>query len=304
MRIALPWPYLHEESPVDIDKDILIALLAVRLQGGQAAPADAAALKALKKQIEQARRDGLLAQSEIRLPAVSKSGKASTKKAKVIGLTPEGEQLLQRAADADALRAATAVGLTALQHTLESDRQALRAEVAALAGKGKAAAAPGKEIGELAKKVADMAARLQRLEAALDRGADPALPDRIDQHFDALRARLEETLRGLPAVPVAVPPPPPIAPPSLRAALRDAYERLCGFREFEDGIVPLPRLYHEAARLRPGLTSAEFRREIETLWNSRVLQCHVLNEVREAADTETAFWKDDKLYYFIYWPGP
>src|SRR5262249_24536637 len=95
--------------------------------------------------------------------------------------------------------------------------------------------------------------------------------------------------------------PPPESVDTLRTALRTAYDRLCCYREFQDGLVELPRLYDEAAKAVPELSVAAFRREVESLWQNNAVQLRILNEVREAEEAEKAIQRDNKLYYFLYW---
>jgi hypothetical protein len=85
--------------------------------------------------------------------------------------------------------------------------------------------------------------------------------------------------------------------------LHRAYEELkAHYREFQEGMVDLPRLYHEARRARPDLSVEEFRREILALESHRALDLHIRNEVRDAPEPEKAIRRNDKLYYFVYWP--
>ena len=64
----------------------------------------------------------------------------------------------------------------------------------------------------------------------------------------------------------------------------------------------LPRLFHEARRSRPGLSVEEFQRELLALEAKRVVDLHIRNEVRDAPEADKAIRRNDKLYYFVYWP--
>ena len=89
----------------------------------------------------------------------------------------------------------------------------------------------------------------------------------------------------------------------MQAALRKAYDELkAHFREYQEGMVELPRLYHEVRRARPDLTVADFHRELLTLETNRVIDLHIRNEVRDAPEPDKAIRRNDKLYYFVYWP--
>jgi hypothetical protein len=87
----------------------------------------------------------------------------------------------------------------------------------------------------------------------------------------------------------------------LRAALRSAYDHLCLFHEFRDKLVEIPRLYHEAAELLPGLSAQRFRRELEALSAERQVELHKLNEAHLAKERELAIEKDGRLYYYVFW---
>lgn len=128
---------------------------------------------------------------------------------------------------------------------------------------------------------------------------------------DEVLAALREKL-GSPATPVAPKPqppvshapasPPPVAPAAdLRTVLKQSYDHLCEFVEFQHELVPLPRLYREAVKRMPGLTPDVFQSELWRMNDERVIQLHVLNEVREAKDPELAIFRNDRLYYFARW---
>jgi hypothetical protein len=230
----------------------------------------------------------------------------------------------------------------ALRRSLDADREALKAQVqAALAAKGrdKEAAKHEKEVGKLSAEIAKIARsvqvladKVQQLEARRPQAesGEGGLAAKIDEGFAALRARLDHALQGLSTPPqitspapagdqpaagphTAAPPKsaasavkPPTAPPahdSLQAVLRRAYDELkAHYREYQEGMVELPRLYHEARRSRPDLTVGDFHRELLTLEGKRVLDLHIRNEVRDAPEPDKAIRRNDKLYYFVYWP--
>jgi hypothetical protein len=314
---------LGEANDVETDPNVLLALLAVRLLGGRSVQAAEPLLKNFKGPVKKAVEGGLLQEGKGKITTTTKAGKPSSKQVAVLNLTDQGEQFLRQAADPALLAATNAGYLTSLRQSLEADRQQLRKEVqSALKPKGKGPDEKKfeKELETLAKKVNDLAKQLQKLEAATQGADQSQVLTKIDQAFAAMTARLDRALENLPAtgrtdsdpvipqeIPPRVippPPPPPVQPESARAVLRNAYEKLICFREFQDGLVEVPRLYHEAHRSAPGLTVETFRRELESLWDSRAVELHVLNEVREAKEPDKAIRRDDKLYYFVYWPKP
>jgi hypothetical protein len=83
--------------------------------------------------------------------------------------------------------------------------------------------------------------------------------------------------------------------------LKQAYDHLCEFVEFQHELVPLPRLYRETTKQMPGLTPEVFHGELWQMSEERAIQLHVLNEVREAKDPELAISRNDRLYYFVRW---
>ncbi len=302
-------------------------LLAVRMLGGRSVPEDDPALKEVKKSLAEAVAEGWVRRETVKVPDPSKPakrGKPATKNRKVVHLTEDGERVLRQAARPEDLATTSAGVIAGLREGLEADRQALRgrAEAAlASAGDGELAA----EFGRLSKAVEGLAAKVERLES-LVAGARAArdLPAQIDLAFAAMLARLESALGGLP--PGAEPPTPAPSHPAgeaggkgparltagpeppggrrLRDVLHAAYERLCHFREFEDGMVELPRLFHEARKKLPGLTVEEFHRELDELWSGREVSLHILNEVGRASEPDKALRRDDALYYYVFWNRP
>jgi hypothetical protein len=193
----------------------------------------------------------------------------------------------------------------------------------------------GKDVEKIARAVEALTEKVRLLEEKQPRprqGAE-SLTAKIEEGFAALRAKLDQALHGLPkptapapaghhaapashhAAPAAHPPaapkvaPPPEQPPpkpaepeSLPRVLQHAYDELkAHHREYQEGMVELPRLYHEARRARPELTVADFQREILALEGKRVIDLHIRNEVQGAPEPEKAIKRNDKLYYFVYW---
>jgi hypothetical protein len=302
---------------METDPNLLLALLAVRILGGQSVPAGAPTLKGFKEAIRTATERQLLEEAKAGVPSTNKAGKTTMKKIAVLNLTGEGERFLYASAPPEAFAATAAAHLAGLRQSLEVDRQRLRQEVlGALTAKGgaKGGASPAKDIGQLAKTVAGLSARLEKLEAKLQGGADEQVLARIDQAFATLTTRLERSLpTSLPGPspstkhePVAptheAPRPPGLAAQPLRATMRAAYDKLSCFREFQDGLVEIPRLYREVQATVPDVTVAALHRELEQLWSTREVQLHVLNEVRSAAEPDKGIRRNDKLYYYVYWP--
>jgi DNA-binding MarR family transcriptional regulator len=315
---------------MELDNRLLLPLLAVRMLGGRSVPEDDAALKELKKSLAEVVAKGWVQKQTVKLAdptKLTKKGAPSTKSQKVVHLTEEGEKVLREAAHPETLAATSAGVVVGLRESLEADRQALREQViAALSPKEDNKLR--QELSKLSKAVEGLAEKVEKLESLVaDPGSADHLLARIDQAFAALSTRVDGTLKVFPATSPPVHPPRPahVSPPpaavrepvsgehetaesatpqSVRTVLHNAYERLCHFREFEDGLVELPRLYHEARKKLPGLTVEEFHRELDDLWSKRDVELHIINEVQRASEPEKGIRRDDYLYYYVYWNRP
>jgi hypothetical protein len=103
--------------------------------------------------------------------------------------------------------------------------------------------------------------------------------------------------------PVIPPPPGPeaLTPDNIQAGLKSAYDELCLEVEFQDKVVEMRRLYHEAVRNMPGLSVAQFHRELLHLERDRKLELQALNEVQRAQEPQLAIHRDDRLLYYVLW---
>jgi hypothetical protein len=290
---------------VQTDSNVLVTLLAVRLLGGQSVPAADPLLKSLKPGVKEAVEKNFLQQGKVKVPTMNKAGKTTNKNVDVIQLTEAGERYLREAADPEALAATRAGELVTLRKNLEVDRKQFQDEVkAALKPQGKASG-EGKiqtELSALSKKVDALAQQLEKLEKAAEGGGDSAILNKLDQAFSSMLARLDKTLQAQPASPVTARPAPPTAPAdSLATVLHKAYDKLRLFIEFRDGLVELPRLYHEARKSLPDLTVKAFHDELMALWDRREAELHILNEEYKAAEPDKGIRHNDKLYYYLMW---
>jgi hypothetical protein len=91
------------------------------------------------------------------------------------------------------------------------------------------------------------------------------------------------------------------SPEQIRTALKTAYDELCLDIEFQDKVVEVRRLYHEAVRNLPGLSVEQFHQELEHLQHTRALELQALNEVQRAKEPELALHRGDRLLYFVIW---
>lgn len=123
---------------------------------------------------------------------------------------------------------------------------------------------------------------------------------------EQILAALREALASTPKredKPIVLPPPvvPPPVLTELRAVLKQAYEYLCGFVEFRDRLVELPRLYHETAKRMPGLTVEAFHRELWQMSTEWLIELQVENDPNSAKEPNLAIHRNDRLYYYARW---
>ncbi len=137
-----------------------------------------------------------------------------------------------------------------------------------------------------------------------------------EQVLTELRRRLSETPASAPAT---APPPvtqpvvtQPTAPPPvekhteqsavpLRDAIKSAYDELRLLKEFRDGLVEIPRLYHELKQSQPNLTVEAFHAGLDELAKQFLIELHGLNEVSEAWHREWAIERNGRLLYYVRW---
>jgi len=295
-----------------VETDLLLALLAVRLQGGRSVPAKSDALKSFKTSIAKAKSRNYLREQTIKVSVTNKTGKLTKKAMAVLDLTEEGERFLEQQAGPEAVAATTTAHLTAIRQDLEADRQTLRSEVlAALSSKGKEKGeGSAKALSALSKAVAGLAEKLQKLEAGLQQGDEAKILSHIDQAFAALTAKLTgavpvvssqtKPLKGTAAPEQSQ----PTTQESLNLVLQKAYKELCHFVEFKDGLVEIPRLHHEARRAMQGLTIDAVHRALEALWKDREIELHIANDPGDVPEPDKGIRRDNKLYYYVFWRNP
>ncbi|MDB5308406.1 MAG: hypothetical protein JWO38_2608 [Gemmataceae bacterium] len=127
----------------------------------------------------------------------------------------------------------------------------------------------------------------------------------IDQILHRLRAALVDrpTPPPAPEPDAVVKPPHPheLTSEKIRKGLKDAYDELCLDVEFQDKVVEIPRLFHEAARVLPGLTVHQFHRELQSLQHDHGVELQAINEVQRAKEPELAIHHGCRLLYFVVW---
>lgn len=294
---------LAEDAVVEVDPQVLLVLIAVRLAPEHPVPAGGEPFKMLKKPLQIAKQQGLIVENKAEIRTTNKTGKVALKKVAVLELTAEGEKALRSGANPEVQATVAAQHQAALLKALENDRATLKHEVvAALTTKSKIKPLdPSKAIADLDKTLKQLADKLEKLQGALHSQSDDAVLAGIDKAFAKLSEKLVgHTTSSAHAPPAAASP----AQESLTDALRQAYSTLRQFHEFESGLVPIPNLYHELRRQLPTLTVAALHRELQKLWEERQLELKILNEVRLGSELDKAIHRGENLYYFVYWPGP
>lgn len=307
-----------------LEADELLILATIRLLGGQHLDPKNASLKPHAASIEDLKGRYFLEHKEVSefvpgKPAKSgKPGKAKEKKTLVLALTSKGRAALE--GDPRSASIAAASFLSDLKRQAAEDRAAVLAAL----GKNetKSETVGNKEYSSLAKDLAALSAKIDALAtrvAALDQpasggssatGVEEAFA-RYERRIETLSDWLKTSTAHAAATPGAHSPAPPAAPeqpspqgkgaPSLRDAIRSAYQELCFFREFEDGVVELPRLYRKLQQTPPGPSAADFHAELKRLVSERKAELKILNEVHLAQEPQLGI-RDGALYYYIYWP--
>lgn len=89
--------------------------------------------------------------------------------------------------------------------------------------------------------------------------------------------------------------------PDFKQALKQAYDTLSFYVEYQDGVVELPHLYSEMKKSMPDLDVDAFKREVNQLWDQQVVELKILNEVAQAIEPEKGIEANDYLYYYLMW---
>lgn len=93
--------------------------------------------------------------------------------------------------------------------------------------------------------------------------------------------------------------------PTMKAdkSIGKAYYTLSQFKEHEDGLVPVDRLYHEAKRDTPDLTVKQFKDHLQKMWDKREISMHAINEVRQLSkeQKDKGITKGESHYHYVFW---
>jgi len=114
---------------VEIDPQVLLVLIAIRLLGGKSLPVKAEALKGLKVPVKLASEQGLIAQDKTEVTTVGKTGKARKTKVEIWTLTAQGEEYWKRNSNPEVLAAIFAGQKARVLAELQDDRDALRRDL-------------------------------------------------------------------------------------------------------------------------------------------------------------------------------
>lgn len=278
-----------------MDNDqVLLVLLAVRMQGGQA-PATGDLLKPLKTGVKLARDKGLLTESTASLPSTNKAGKTTVKKTVVLGLSEHGENFLRQNASPESL-SATAAG----------QMQALREEVlkAVYAKGGKGKTDLSKEWAGLAKAVSDLGKRLEKVETALQNQGQEGLVEKIDQAFAALQKRLEKplTITSVQSAPIAS------QPPKLPAKADEWGEeviRMVAEQKQRNSFqrLTLPQIFEKLRPKHPDLTLGLFHDGLRRLQDEKRLRLGPYTQALATLDDpRNALFLDREVKFYVELP--
>lgn len=87
--------------------------------------------------------------------------------------------------------------------------------------------------------------------------------------------------------------------PAFRQTLMDVYQELVQFREYRDGLVEIPHMYHALSQQIPGLTVPQFHAALAAINRTFNVELRVLNEVRTARRPEWAMMRDGAMLYYL-----
>ncbi len=278
---------------MEVDPQVLLVLIALRLSGKRPVPAGEEPLKALKKPLQAAKDQDLVIENEV--PTLDKKGKPTKKLARVVDLTEKGAALLQANASPELQAAMAAQRQAALREQLEADRAALRREVlAALSAKPKGKTSdPAKVMDDLAKSVRQMADKLEKLESALRAGSDDALLARIDQAFAALETKLTGR--------------PPASPPAstTAAAWGDEVVRMAMEQRHRNPFqrLTLPQVFEQLRAKHPHLTLGQFHDGLRRLQDEKRIRLGPFTQALATLDDpRNALFLDREVKYYVELP--
>lgn len=248
--------------------DLLIALLAVQINGGENVLESTPSVKALKKQLEEAKKKSwveLVSKKEPHPTKKTAAGKPSMVTVKSYQLTESGREQLRKASDP------TVQGIDQIS-TGKAIRDRLTSEVEQLR--------------------ADLLARLDE-GLGLIKGRLEELPEPPEEVTITEEPRPPATQQKADAEPVP-----------MRDVIADAYRDLCLRLEFEDGLVDIPRLLLKVQQVYPDLDPEQFKQELIHLRDEDTLQLRIMNEVHQLSESERVMgiWHNNGLLYYIHWP--
>jgi len=90
-----------------------------------------------------------------------------------------------------------------------------------------------------------------------------------------------------------------LADPGFRRDLTDAFNRMTLYREFEDGVVEIPRLFHELRRRRPGVTLDQFHAALAAAAGRRQIHLMGADSPALAPGKELAMEDGRNLLFYV-----
>lgn len=102
-------------------------------------------------------------------------------------------------------------------------------------------------------------------------------------------------------------------PSQFQGKVKDVYDHLTRLIRYQDGFVAIPELYDYMEREMPGLSTEDFKKQLEHMaWNdkNRTAELHILNEVQNIKDEDrdkyptTGEGVDETVFGFLLWRNP
>ena len=280
---------------MEIDPNLVLCLVNIQQLGGESVPLKHGVLKALAESLESAVANGFASKSKIPQLSIGKNGKPKNSKIDVVSLTAAGIDCLRREADPLFRDKVAAAHLRTFAASLETGRQQLLTDLRDEALTKSDTSSSVKSLAEIRKALSVLETKITTFEKVLESRKDDSTR-KIDAAFANLLSRL------LPFSSEGIDRTPQLTPSrTLEGLLKDAYDQLCRLVEYQDRLVPLFRLYHQARHMDASFTIGEFHAELLRLWDKRTLELQSLNEVRSAIEPDKAIRRNESLYYFVLW---
>lgn len=181
---------------MDTQKNTLLSLLAIRLQGGHL-PDKHPDLRTFKTGLAEAREQGLVEDKQIIQQVPNATGKLVRKTTKVTALTHKGEQYLRELGSTEVQAAAVRAHFAALQKSLDEEKAKLREEVLAALAEKKKAKGSGGELDRVLKDLGGLIGKLSECLGRLEKAVQPAEESPAVAKLEAAFADFGKRVEGI-----------------------------------------------------------------------------------------------------------